>query len=598
MGRWNKNGLTCVVGHLVWAGTVLLAGCASASLPMGSSASIASEVMTVPLQDRGTEDKKVRAQQLFVRGMTHAFLEEYESALQFFQDALQLAPNQATILSAAAEAQEALEDLPSALFYAEQARRLAADNVYYHRQVAQLHLRAGSIYEALNTYEQLLEHFPKDVDALQELAQLQTLMGHNRDAVSTYERLIQTVGDGPEVRQEILHLNLQLGDEEAIRATLDALIDLEPSNAKPHRMLGELLLQQDSPEEALVAFQRAYELAPNEYETVLALADLYRQLGRDHEADTLLDDAMNIEDATVDDLLARATPLYNRADIDPEAGEAAIRLLQRALEQDANQVEALTMLGSLRYQEGAFSEAADLLFRVLEQNPRDPQLWVQATAAYYEAGQAGKAADVAEEGLLLFPGQFPLVRLAAYSLMQSYQNDAAIDRFKLAIDLLSEEAEEISEHDLSIQQSELLASLGFLYMRKRDSAESDAYYTEALKADPDNTFALNNYAFNLADRGAQLPQALEMVERAVELDPNNAAFLDTRGWIYFKQEEYDQAKIWLSKALEMGLESASVFDHYGDVAAQLGDLETARQYWQKAFDLAPDNASLREKLAQ
>ena len=91
-------------------------------------------------------------------------------------------------------------------------------------------------------------------------------------------------------------------------------------------------------------------------------------------------------------------------------------------------------------------------------------------------------------------------------------------------------------------------------------------------------------------------EARAMALRAVDLDPQNASFLDTLGWIYAKLEQYAEAKTWIGKAVETGQGNAAVYEHYGDVHARPGDWDAARLHWRKALELAPDNQALQEKL--
>ena len=306
-------------------------------------------------------DNATKAERLFVRGMTKAYLDHHEAALGFFQKALDLTPNEPAILSAMAVSEEVMENVTMALFYAEQALFYAPENAYYHHQLAQLHLRADDLKAAAQTYEALLERFPNDFEALEDLAELQATMGRHGDAIATYLRLIDRAGDHPRLRRQILQLYFSLGDKEGTRRSLEALIELEPTDPAPYRLLGQLYLQQQKQHDALQAFEQAYDVDENDLETVLALADLYRQMGREDDADRLFTEAMDVEGATVEALLARATPLYQRADADDEAAQTATRLLEQAVEQAPDHADALFMLGDLRYQTGAYAEAARLL---------------------------------------------------------------------------------------------------------------------------------------------------------------------------------------------------------------------------------------------
>jgi tetratricopeptide (TPR) repeat protein len=77
-----------------------------------------------------------------------------------------------------------------------------------------------------------------------------------------------------------------------------------------------------------------------------------------------------------------------------------------------------------------------------------------------------------------------------------------------------------------------------------------------------------------------------MSAKSLELDPDNASFQDTYGWIKYKMGDYQQAEVWIKKAMDNTEEpSAVLLEHYGDVLYKLGNKDEALIYWKKALDL-------------
>lgn len=89
-----------------------------------------------------------------------------------------------------------------------------------------------------------------------------------------------------------------------------------------------------------------------------------------------------------------------------------------------------------------------------------------------------------------------------------------------------------------------------------------------------------------------------MVTQALEMQPENASYLDTRGWVHYRLGEYKDAETYLLRSVGTGGGSATVLDHLGDVYRELGDREKARSYWNKALDLEPTNTIIREKVSR
>ncbi|PKK83826.1 MAG: hypothetical protein CVT49_06725 [candidate division Zixibacteria bacterium HGW-Zixibacteria-1] len=113
---------------------------------------------------------------------------------------------------------------------------------------------------------------------------------------------------------------------------------------------------------------------------------------------------------------------------------------------------------------------------------------------------------------------------------------------------------------------------------------------------PNHSQALNYLGFMLAEKGVRLKYARGLIERALEISPDNGAFIDSYGWVLYKMGEYKKALNTLLRAYQLEANDPVVTEHLGDAYAALGDMENAHIYWKKALELNPDNESLVEKL--
>ena len=122
---------------------------------------------------------------------------------------------------------------------------------------------------------------------------------------------------------------------------------------------------------------------------------------------------------------------------------------------------------------------------------------------------------------------------------------------------------------------------GSIYERQKkyDQAEE----VTGLATDPQNAAVLNYLGYMLADRGAKLDESLIMIEKAVELEPANGAYLDSLGWAYFKLGKYDQAEDSLIKASQHMGSDPTVQQHLGDLYQKTGRLKLAAAHWERAI---------------
>ena len=164
-----------------------------------------------------------------------------------------------------------------------------------------------------------------------------------------------------------------------------------------------------------------------------------------------------------------------------------------------------------------------------------------------------------------------LLKLRLCYIKQDWQ--AVLDQCDVMADLAREEGN--NDH-----LAEALSIAGDVwYQQMEDKKKAYETYEEALKADPDRTSVLNNYAYYLSQEGKQLRKALKMSRRTVELEPDNATYLDTYGWLLYLLHKPKEAKPYFKHAmLYGGKDSAVVLEHYSKVLEALGETDLALYY--------------------
>src|SRR5262249_11590770 len=121
----------------------------------------------------------------------------------------------------------------------------------------------------------------------------------------------------------------------------------------------------------------------------------------------------------------------------------------------------------------------------------------------------------------------------------------------------------------------------------------------ALEFQKDEPAVLNYLGYMFAMRGIHLGEAETMVQKAVQTDPTNGAYLDSLGWVYYKQNRLDLAEEYLKKAVIFVNSDPDIHDHLGDLYFKTKRYEEARNEWTKSLQLASDAediAKVKKKL--
>jgi tetratricopeptide (TPR) repeat protein len=201
--------------------------------------------------------------------------------------------------------------------------------------------------------------------------------------------------------------------------------------------------------------------------------------------------------------------------------------------------------------------------------------------------QANKAVEKAGDDILLFTR---LRRVSVFSRLE--RHDKAIAECK---ELLKKYTSPSDVHEIRY-------ILSGVYTAAKDYAKAEAELARLIKAYPDEATPYNDLGYIWADRNKNLKQAEEYIRKAIDLDrkqkkngtalgtdedKDNAAYIDSLGWVLFRRGQLDAARRELEKASSLpgGDDDPVVFDHLGDVYFRLDQPERARTAWKKAVAL-------------
>ena len=202
---------------------------------------------------------------------------------------------------------------------------------------------------------------------------------------------------------------------------------------------------------------------------------------------------------------------------------------------------------------------------------------------YTDMGHPDSATVIYEKALTVFPTDATLLSFYGYSLQEQEKYGEAIPPLTKAIQLDPENINAIS-------------SLAVVYENLALYEKCDSLYSVGIEKFPDNALLLNNYSYSLGERNIRLEEALSMAQKAINSNPDNAAYLDTIGWIHFKLGNLVEAEKYLKRAVDLRDDSPVVLEHMGDVYFELGNFKSAKEYWQKSLDLDQNNETLKLKM--
>jgi Tfp pilus assembly protein PilF len=162
-----------------------------------------------------------------------------------------------------------------------------------------------------------------------------------------------------------------------------------------------------------------------------------------------------------------------------------------------------------------------------------------------------------------------------------------------------QEAEKIYKLVLDLSKDDIEAHfyLASIYNELKNYALAEKELKRCLELKPDYHEALNFLGFMYVEENKNLVEAGHMIQKALEMDPYNGAYIDSLGWFYFKRGRFKEALSELERASSL-LEDPVIYDHLGDAYLKMNDAENAKLNWEKSLKLDPKQDKVKKKLEE
>lgn len=514
----------------------------------------------------------------FVEGMAFEENGEMEKALAAYRKVLDVDPGQADLASRVASILIRQDDFPQAIDILKDAVKANPKAPEPLLQLAYIHAKyLHRTDQALDYANRAIALDPRNVDGYERLCEIAIAAGDEKKALQTLDRAVAMKSDDPVFWSRL--------------GKLYASVIFKPERTpKPD----EIARVND-------IFKKAVEHAGNNTSVLKDLADYYIATQQIKEAIPLYLRLLELEpdDTNSREKLAAGFLITNQRDKAVEMLEEIIKqhpekyqpydllagLLDdsaRALERDKKTAEA----------KATFAKAAANYEQSLVVNPARPSPYLHlAELLLGPLKDSERAVKVLNEARQHFPQTPEIAYYLGIAQREAKHSDQAVATFEEAL------------HEAQLQGAEITnARFYFDYGAAAEQAglfdKAADLFRKSIALDPANAADAYNYlAYMWAEHNMHLEEAEEMVKLALQSDSSNGAYIDTLGWLEYRQGKYDQALIDLLRAAQkLTRDDPVVFEHIGDTFAKMNKTAQALDAWQKALNLEPKNKKLADKI--
>ncbi|MEJ8804459.1 tetratricopeptide repeat protein [Pontibacter sp. H249] len=543
---------------------------AQSSKKKAKAAKEAAAAQTSVVNEPSEQERQI-SEALFLDGLKYFVLEDYQQALQLFQKAHSLTPNNAALNYKVAETYLFLKNPVSAVPFAQAAIAQDNKNAYYYLLLAQLHTDQKQFDAAAQAYNDLLRNVPKSEEYLFNLADLYLAQARYDDALKTYERIEKQFGELEQLTVSRQQIYLRQKNMEKAIQEGEKLIANYPTEPRYFLAQAELYNASQKTDQAIVVLDKALRLDPDNPFAHLMLSDLYRQKGNLEESEKRVKKAFGSAELDIDTKV-RILVDFIRQLPNPAIEQVSLDLAKLTIKNHPEEAKAYAVAADLQTIVGHREEARNNYLEAVKLDDSHFKIWQQIVLLDAELAQADSLVVHSERALELFPNQ-------AVFWFYNGTGHMIEKNFTKAVKAL-EQGKRLSTGDLELV-AQFNLQLGDSYNSLKDFKKSDEAYEAVLSHDANNAHVLNNYSYYLSLRGENMQKAKEMSERLVKQHPTNPTYLDTYAWVLYKMGEYTEARKYLEQAVAIS-DDATIVEHYGDVLYKLGKREEALSQWQKA----------------
>jgi tetratricopeptide (TPR) repeat protein len=510
----------------------------------------------------------------------------------------------------------------------------------YQLLVAEVAGYRGEYSTALEKYVDMALK-TRDAGVAQRAAMLAVYLKRYEEALTTSKIWVEQEPDSIEARRYLSEQLLRIGDMEQAIVHMEAIKNLGGLANFESFAYSAANMDDKGREVLLEAMSRMLAEYPGDEQLMFSKAVLLEQSGQLEEALQLAnqllvskkdinvivlkvnalkdllrtDEALIFLESTLEELAdkRRLRLIYARMLFEAERLVDAEKQYEQVHQQAPNDSDILFALALISMEQGKDESAKGYLNQMIRFNRR-------ANEAHYYLGSIADKNDKIPQAIseykMVGPGREYLaaqVRIAALLADQDRLDDARAhlenqrannpERYNRLVmiegQLLSERGHEAEFFELLetvIQkQPENVELLYFRAMTGQSLGRLDVLEQDLLRVieiDPGNADAMNALGYTLADQTDRHDEALILIERALEIKPNEAAFIDSLGWVQYRLENYKDAVTNLRKALSL-FDNDEVAAHLGEVLWVSGEQQEARNVWQKALDARPDSDILK-----
>ncbi len=469
------------------------------------------------------------------------------------------------------------------------------------------------IQAAAEHYKIALQRYPYSTEILYSLANSYMSMRLFAESIELLARI-----NPPD--KKVLKLQgfayLQVDKQDSAKYVFEKLAQIDPNEATSYFYLSKFYAQRNNSDSLMWAYENLTRLLSFNHKYWQELGKLKAQKGDFQAAKKAFEKSLEKNNTAVN--LLSYVGLAEMYKIEQKFDSVLI-VYKNALLVDSTNGALYEDISMLYAQLDSLEQSIPYAENAVKFKPQDMLALRRLGIIYFGTQKFDLAESVFTElvnrGEKNFLNHFYLGRIA----VQNKDFNIAVDEFKIMVQLndsipehwmdlgyaykkLNDYPHELLAYRTGLEKTtneksrvKLLFSLGTAYEQAKMVDSAIVTFEKILLIDKNNHQAMNYLGYMLVEQEKEFSYAEKLIKKALKLSPDNAAYLDSYGWLFYKKEKFKKALKYLEKAATYQKDSV-IYEHVGDAYSAKGDTVKAIKWWNKALELNPKNEVLQNKL--
>lgn len=519
----------------------------------------------------------------FHKGTTLKLKGDVDGAIEAFNKCLEIKQDDAAYF-ALGQLYELKKDNAQAIQMLLKATALDPKNIWYTENLAILYYDTQQFDKATPYFKKLVDYQPTNLGWLYGYGDCLLRNGKIDESIAVLNRAESVMGINPSLSLEKYNLYMNLRKEKEAIAELERYLAEDPTDRQVIATLVDHYFNKGDYEKGAQFLKQLVAADPENGRAHLALGEIYRKKGKINDAFVEYKEGFKSNDVDIDTKMSLVIELQGTS---LSTHKETLELIESMVLMYPESAKPYSLRGDFYMNSDKELRALEDYKKALQYEKKQFPIWNQVLLLEYQNGLWDDLYTDSKACLNYFTTMPMVYLLNGVSATKMKKFDEAIESLNIGKSLV------VSDRRM---EAEFLGQLAEAYFETKQFELAKSSYKDAIKLDPESNLLKNNFAYRLAQIKTDLELALSLINQAIAKSPNQSNYYDTRGWVYFQLNKFQEASNDFQKAIELDPTYPLFFEHLGDASYKLNKKEVAVENWTKAKELGSTSILIDKKI--